>query len=141
MEMHRERDHRDFRSARAVYEKGRLRIDFDAYEVCVDGGAVHLTRREFLLLRFFVQWPNRVFDRTQIVGHLWPEEPIDPRTVDVHICRLRRCIERDAAHPELLITVRGVGWRFDDRSLTSEHSRHRRQRAPLTKRSRTPGRR
>ncbi|HVM96181.1 MAG TPA: winged helix-turn-helix domain-containing protein [Candidatus Acidoferrales bacterium] len=131
--MHPERAHRELRHARAVYEKGRLRIDFDAYEVCVDGRAVHLTRREFLLLRFFVQWTNRVFDRTQIVEHLWPEERIDPRTVDVHICRLRRCIEREPAHPELLITVRGVGWRFDDRSLTSERPHHPGQGAASTK--------
>src|SRR5262249_10172001 len=49
-----------------VYEKGRLRIDFDTYEVCLDGQRVDLSLREFELLRFFVRSPNRVYDRLQI---------------------------------------------------------------------------
>lgn len=106
---------------RAVYERGRLRIDFDAYEVWADGQPVHLMRREFQLLRFFVESANRVFDRTQILARVWPGARVNPRTVDVHVYRLRRCIERDPMHPELLVTVRGVGWRFDERSLLEEH--------------------
>lgn len=106
--------------ARSVYEKGRLRVDFDAYEVWADGRPVHLMRREFELLRFLVRSANRVFDRTQILAHVWPEAQVNPRTVDVHVYRLRRCIERDPIHPEVLVTVRGVGWRFDERSLLDE---------------------
>jgi two-component system, OmpR family, alkaline phosphatase synthesis response regulator PhoP len=102
---------------RRVYECGRLRIDFDAYEVWVDGHSVHLLRREYELLRFFVESPNRVFDRTQILAHVWPRARINPRTVDVHVYRLRHCLERDPEHPELFVTVRGVGWRFDERTL------------------------
>jgi len=102
---------------RSVYERGRLRIDFDAYEVWVDGHPIHLMRREFQLLRFFVQSANRVFDRIQILTHIWPRARVNPRTVDVHVYRLRRCIERDPMRPELLVTVRGVGWRFDERTL------------------------
>jgi two-component system response regulator RegX3 len=106
---------------RAVYQRGRLRIDFDAYEVWVDGRPVHLMRREFQLLRFFVQSLNRVFDRTHILAHVWPGMCVNPRTVDVHVYRLRRCIERDPMHPELLVTVRGVGWKFDERPLLRAH--------------------
>jgi len=102
---------------RDVYENGRLRIDFDAYEVWVDGRPVHLFRREFQLLRFFVRAANRVFDRTQILAHVWPEARVNPRTVDVHVYRLRRCIERDPVRPEILVTVRGVGWKFNARAL------------------------
>ena len=103
---------------RQVYEMGRLRIDFDAYEVFVDDQRVHLFLREFELLCFFVQAPNRVFDRAQIIQLVWGRDSgIDPRTIDVHVRRLRMRIERDAAHPELIVTVRGVGYKFDERAL------------------------
>jgi len=101
-----------------VYEKGRLRVDFDAYEVRVDGRQVDLSLREFELLRFFVRAPHRTFDRLQILDLVWgPDTYVEPRTVDVHIRRLRKHIERDDANPELIRTVRGVGYRFDDRGL------------------------
>jgi len=101
-----------------VYEKGRLRVDFDAYEVHVDGRQVDLSLREFELLRFFVRAPHRTFDRLQILDLVWgPDTYVEPRTVDVHIRRLRKHIERDDANPELIRTVRGVGYRFDDRAL------------------------
>lgn len=104
-----------------VYEQGRLRIDFDAYEVFVDGQQVHLFLREFQLLRFFVQSPNHVFRREQILDLVWgPEASIDLRTVDVHIRRLRTVIERDDAHPELIVTVRGVGYKFAERALRAQ---------------------
>jgi DNA-binding winged helix-turn-helix (wHTH) protein len=106
-----------------VYEKGRLRIDFDAYEVFVDGEKVHLFLREFELLCFFVRSPNRVFDRTQILQLVWGRDTgIDPRTIDVHVRRLRTRIERDDAHPELVLTVRGVGYKFDERALVPVES-------------------
>lgn len=101
-----------------VYEKGRLRIDFDTYEVFLDGQQVDLSLREFELLRFFVRSPNRVFDRLQILDLVWGQDTnVEPRTVDVHVRRLRKLIERDDAHPELLLTVRGVGYKFNDRAL------------------------
>ena len=103
---------------RHVYEKGRLRIDFDAYEVFVDGQQVFPFLREFELLRFLVKFPNRVFDRSEIISSVWGDDAdVDPRTIDVHVRRLRTWIERDAAHPELIVTVRGVGYKFDDRAL------------------------
>ncbi len=101
-----------------VYEKGRLRVDFDTYEVSLDGCQVDLSLREFELLRFFIRSPNRVFDRLQILDLVWgPDTNVEPRTVDVHVRRLRKLIERDDAHPELLLTVRGVGYKFNDRAL------------------------
>lgn len=101
-----------------VYERGRLRIDFDRYEVYVDGKRVELSRKEFELLRFFVQNPNRVWDRLQILDLVWGEDThVEPRTVDVHVRRLRKQIEVDDAHPQLIVTVRGVGYKFDERAL------------------------
>ena len=109
--------HADGEPPRSVYEQGRLRIDFDAYEVWVDGRPVRLLRREFQLLRFFVRSANRVFDRAQILAAVWPEAQVNPRTVDVHVHRLRRRIERDPVHPKVLVSIRGVGWKFDERAL------------------------
>ena len=101
-----------------VYEKGRLRVDFDTYEVTLDGCPLVLSLREFELLRFFVRSPNRVFDRLQILDLVWGQDTyVEPRTVDVHVRRLRTRIERDDAHPELIVTVRGVGYKFNERGL------------------------
>ncbi|HUI25862.1 MAG TPA: response regulator [Candidatus Kryptonia bacterium] len=106
--------------AHDVYEKGRLRLDFDTYEVTLDGKPIELSLREFELLRFFVRSPNRVYDRLQILDLVWGQDTyVEPRTVDVHVRRLRARIERDDAHPELILTVRGVGYKFNDRALES----------------------
>lgn len=103
---------------RDVYERGRLQVDFDTYEVQVDGKLVALARREFELLRFFVTSPNRVYDRLQILDLVWGQDAyVEPRTVDVHVRRLRALIERDDANPELIVTVRGVGYKFEERAL------------------------
>jgi two-component system, OmpR family, alkaline phosphatase synthesis response regulator PhoP len=97
-----------------VYEKGRLRIDFSTYEVFVDGAKHDLALREFELLRFFVQHPLRVYSREQLLDLVWGRDTfVEPRTVDVHVRRLRQQIERDDANPELILTVRSVGYRFD----------------------------
>jgi two-component system alkaline phosphatase synthesis response regulator PhoP len=100
------------------YEKGRLRIDYDTYEVTLDGQPVELGLREFELLKFFVHYPNRVFSRTQILDLVWGQDVyVEPRTVDVHIRRLRQRIERDDANPTLILTVRGVGYKFNPDAL------------------------
>jgi phosphate regulon transcriptional regulator PhoB len=101
-----------------VYEKGKLHINFDTYEVFLRGKKVPMSLREFELLRFFVRSPNRVFDRLQILDLVWGSDThVEPRTVDVHVRRLRACIERDDSHPDLIQTVRGVGYKFNDRGL------------------------
>ena len=110
----------DLQPVHAVYEKCDLRVDFDAYEVSLGGERIHLHLREFRILCLLVQAPNRVFSREQIVQLAWRRKVhIDPRTIDVHMCRLRRRLERDPAHPKLIMTVRGVGYKFDDRSLAA----------------------
>ena len=95
-------------------------FDFDTYEVFLNGEKIDLSLREFELLRFFVRSPNRVYDRLQILDLVWGQDTyVEPRTVDVHIRRLRMRIERDDANPELICTVRGVGYRFNERALES----------------------
>jgi len=96
-----------------VFERGRLRMDFDTYEVFIDGQSASLSLREFELLKFFVRNPYRVYDRLQLLDLVWGQDVhVEPRTVDVHIRRLRKRIERDDASPELIVTVRGVGYKF-----------------------------
>jgi len=101
-----------------VYERGRLRINYGTYEVWIDGHPVQLSLREFELLKFFARNPNRVFDRLAILDLVWGQDTyVEPRTVDVHIRRLRLQVERDAADPQLIQTVRGVGYRFNEQAL------------------------
>jgi phosphate regulon transcriptional regulator PhoB len=101
-----------------VYERGRLRIDMGTYEVFVDGRQHQLCLREFELLRFFVEHPMRVYSREQLLDLVWGRDVyVEPRTVDVHVRRLRRQIERDDSRPELILTVRSVGYRFNPEAL------------------------
>ena len=101
-----------------AYQRGRLRMDFDTYQVFLDGNELKLSLREYDLLAFFVRHPNRVYERAQLLDLVWgPDTYVEPRTVDVHIRRLRRRIERDDSMPELIVTVRGVGYMFDERRL------------------------
>jgi len=101
-----------------VFERGRLRLDFDTYEAFLDGKPVSLSLREFELLKFFVRHPYRVYDRLQLLDLVWGQDiHVEPRTVDVHIRRLRKHVERDDANPELIVTVRGVGYKFNPDAL------------------------
>jgi two-component system, OmpR family, alkaline phosphatase synthesis response regulator PhoP len=103
-----------------VFERGRLRLDFDTYEVFIRNESANLSLREFELLKFFVRNPYRVYDRLQLLDLVWGQDVhVEPRTVDVHIRRLRKRIERDDANPELIVTVRGVGYKFNPDALES----------------------
>jgi len=97
-------------------EEGDLRIDFEKRQVEVRGEPVRLTYVEFEILAGLARSPGRVFSRTMLLERVWGDSAYrDPRTVDVHIRHLREKLEQDARHPELIFTVRGVGYRFRDR--------------------------
>ncbi|MGH7852382.1 MAG: winged helix-turn-helix domain-containing protein [Candidatus Binatia bacterium] len=101
-----------------TYDKGGLKIDFATYEVSARGKTVKLTLKEFELLRFLVQNPNRVLSRDQLLDRVWGGETfVTPRTVDVHIRRLRKAIEKDDSNPKWILTLRGVGYKFDEKAL------------------------
>ena len=90
-----------------------LKIDYASYEVTVDGKKVSLSPTEIKLLFFFTQHTGRVYTRDQILDHVWGDDTfVTPRTVDVHIRRLRSQIEKDVDNPQYIITVRGIGYRF-----------------------------
>jgi two-component system, OmpR family, alkaline phosphatase synthesis response regulator PhoP len=103
-----------------AYQKGGLKIDFATYEVSVRGKPIKLTLKEFELLKFLVQNPNRVLNRDQLLDRVWGGETfVTPRTVDVHIRRLRKAIEKDDSQPKWILTLRGVGYKFDEKALES----------------------
>ena len=104
--------------AAVAYEKSSLKIDFSTYEVFVRGKPVKLTLKEFELLGFLVQNPNRVLNRDQLLDRVWGGETfVTPRTVDVHIRRLRKAVEKDDRQPKWILTVRGVGYKFDEKAV------------------------
>ena len=101
-----------------AYDKGSLKIDFSTYEVFVRAKPVKLTLKEFELLRFLVLNPSRVLNRDQLLDRVWGGETfVTPRTVDVHIRRLRKAVEKDDRKPKWILTVRGVGYKFDEKAL------------------------
>lgn len=100
-------------------EHHELRIDPSRRSVTVRGTDVRLTFVEFEILLALVGRPGRVWSREQLLTGVWGDSSYrDPRTVDVHIRHLREKIERDPREPEYIFTVRGVGYRFRDRSST-----------------------
>jgi DNA-binding response OmpR family regulator len=99
-----------------VIELGGVRIDVPRRTVEVNGSEVRLTFVEFELLRLLAATPGRVFSRRQLLERLrGGADYREPRTIDVHVRHLREKIERDPHEPELILTVRGVGYRFRER--------------------------
>lgn len=97
-----------------------LKIDYASYDVEIDGKNVTLSPTELKLLFFFSRNPGRVYSRNQILDHVWGDDTfVTPRAVDVHIRRLRSQIEQDVDNPQYIITVRGVGYKFNE-TQTSE---------------------
>ncbi len=93
-----------------------LRIDVGRRTVEVRGEPVDLTYVEFELLRVMASRPGRVFNRQALLESLWGDYAYrEPRTIDVHVRHLREKLERKPHEPELILTVRGVGYRFRDR--------------------------
>ena len=100
---------------RAPLDFGDLRVDEVTREVFVADQPIELTRREFDLLTFLAHAPRQVFTRAQLLTHVWDSsaEWQDPATVTVHIGHLRQKLEPDPSQPRWLVTVRGVGYRFE----------------------------
>jgi two-component system, OmpR family, response regulator RegX3 len=94
-------------------EAGPVSIDLARHLVTVRGEPTNLTRSEFQVLRLLAGNPGQVFSRKEIMEELWQTEfRGDVRACDVHISNLRQKVERDPQNPELVLTVRRVGYRF-----------------------------
>ena len=93
---------------------GDLSVNFISRNVVIDGREVYLTAKEFDLLQMFITNRGTVFSRDKLLESVWKQKG-DLRTVDVHIRRLREKIEKDPAHPKLILTKWGVGYYFSDK--------------------------
>jgi two-component system alkaline phosphatase synthesis response regulator PhoP len=92
---------------------GAVEIDFAAYSL-VNGDARHgLSRKELELLRYFLLHEGQTLDRLRLLSDVWgPDENPTTRTIDNHVLKLRKKLERDPEQPRHLVTVHGVGYRF-----------------------------
>ena len=93
---------------------GNVRMDIDARRCYVNGKEIKLRKKEFALLRLLLENPGRVLTREVLIDRIWGSDYVgDTKTLDVHIKRLRTLIEDDPKNPEHIMTVRGVGYRYE----------------------------
>ena len=98
----------------STIEAGPVRLDVERHTVAVDGVPVALPLREFDLLELLLRNSGRVLTRGQLIDRIWGSDYVgDTKTLDVHVKRLRSKIEPDPANPKYLLTVRGLGYKFD----------------------------
>jgi two-component system response regulator RegX3 len=92
---------------------GNVRMDIERHIVSVDNVAISLPLKEFELLEFLMRNSGRVLTRIQLIDRVWGSDYVgDTKTLDVHVKRLRAKIEKDPANPEMIETVRGLGYKF-----------------------------
>jgi DNA-binding response OmpR family regulator len=105
---------RDARAETAsTYHVGKIRMDLDRHEVRVNGRLVELTPKEFQILRQFLESPNQLFSRQEMLNKVWGESyALEEHALDVHIHSLRQKIEPQPANPKMIITVRGIGYKL-----------------------------
>ena len=97
-----------------VIEGAGVRLDVERHEVWVDGEPVRLALKEFELLEMLLRNAGRVMTRGQLIDRIWGADYVgDTKTLDVHVKRLRGKIEADPANPQVLVTVRGLGYKFN----------------------------
>ncbi len=102
-------------ASEAPLSAGDLRLDPARHEVTKRGQAVSLSAMEFRLLEFFLRRRGRVYTRGQLLDQVWGQDRfVEPRTVDVHIRRLREKVEDNPQSPALILTVRGMGYKCRD---------------------------
>ena len=98
----------------SIVEAGPVRMDVERHVVSVDGKQVPMPLKEFDLLELLLRNAGRVLTRGQLIDRVWGADYVgDTKTLDVHVKRLRSKIEPDPAAPKYLVTVRGLGYKFD----------------------------
>jgi two-component system response regulator RegX3 len=104
----------DVELAPPTLEAGSVRMDIERHVVTVDGTDIKLPLKEFELLELFLRNVGRVLTRGQLIDRVWGSDYVgDTKTLDVHVKRLRSKIEADPSEPRYLVTVRGLGYKFD----------------------------
>lgn len=106
---------------KAIYRFPGLLINMQTHEVMIDMKPVNLTAKEFDILKLFIKTPRQIFTTDQIYESVWKTTSLegDSRTVMVYISNLRKKIEKNPSKPEYILSVRGVGYKFNH-SLTEE---------------------
>jgi len=95
-------------------EAGPVRMDVERHTVSVDGEHISLPLKEFELLEILLRNSGRVLTRGMLIDRVWGSDYVgDGKTLDVHVKRLRAKIEKDPANPKHLVTVRGLGYKFE----------------------------
>jgi two-component system response regulator RegX3 len=98
----------------STLESGPVRMDVERHVVTVNGTHIALPLKEFELLEMLLRNAGRVLTRMQLIDRVWGSDYVgDTKTLDVHVKRLRAKVEPDPANPELIITVRGLGYKFE----------------------------
>jgi two-component system response regulator RegX3 len=107
-------DSADADSSSAIQSAGNIRMDVERHQVTVNGTLINLPLKEFELLEFLMRNEGRVLTRGQLIDRVWGGDYYgDTKTLDVHIKRLRSKIEEDPANPQLIQTIRGLGYKFE----------------------------
>ena len=102
-------------NAQDIIKINNLILDTSSYRVEGNGKTIDLGPTEFKLLRFFMENPDRVFSREQVLNNVWGDNVyVEERTVDVHIRRLRKALE-PTHHQDMVQTVRGAGYRLSNK--------------------------
>ena len=97
-----------------VLDSGRVSLDIDRHTVSVDGQVINMPLKEFELLEVLMRNAGRVLTRGQLIDRVWGSDYFgDTKTLDVHIKRIRSRIEENPGEPVALVTVRGLGYRFE----------------------------
>ncbi|MDY5839879.1 MAG: response regulator transcription factor [Corynebacterium camporealensis] len=97
-----------------ILEGGRVRMDVERHTVAVDGEPVSMPLKEFDLLEYLLRNAGRVLTRGQLIDRIWGADYVgDTKTLDVHVKRLRSKIELQPSRPKHLVTVRGLGYKFE----------------------------
>ena len=101
------------RSGHGVHQFGSIRVDIRRAEVTKDEKPVYLSAREFQLLRYFIERAGSTIPRVELLRSVWGYDTNTmTRTVDMHVASLREKLEENPRHPELIVTVAGVGYKF-----------------------------
>jgi DNA-binding response OmpR family regulator len=96
-----------------IYKFGNVSVDFKSHEVFKSSKKLHLTALEFRILKFLIEHKGEVSTRDSILDEAWGDAIVSPRTIDPHMVHLRQKLEDDPANPKHIVSVRGVGYKFN----------------------------
>ncbi|WP_431027707.1 response regulator [Lysinibacillus sp. LZ02] len=99
-----------------VLQFNELKIDESNQKVYIDEQEISLSFKEYRLLLFLAQNPNKIWSATELYSNIWGNDSVgDTRTINVHISNIRKKIEPDVSNPKFILTIRGGGFMFDDK--------------------------